>query len=239
MPSSIKKYNTVRESEFIIGIIPPWIVRWGMLVMFLLLAIFTLCSFIIRYPDIIISKVIIASRSQPYKISWYRNGPQVHKLYVKQNTIVHTGDTLITELNLADNSFITQVSPVDGRILLTHGTVENPQRSIIMVEPPDSAYDVYLDLPSRGLGNVKKGQMVLIELDAFPSAEYGKLRGQISDLIPMGFENGIRAEIKLVEGMKTTDGKEIFPQRFAQGAAEVILSDKNLFQRIFGSLLPK
>ncbi len=237
MPITTGQYQ--RESDFIIGIVPPRIARWGILVMFLLLAIFTLCSFIIQYPDVILSKVIVASRSQPYKISWYRNGPQVHKLYVKHNQSVHVGDTLITELNLVDSNFQAEISPLNGKVLLTHGTVENPQRSIIMVEPPDSSYDVYLDLPSKGLGNVRKGQMVLITLDAFPSAEYGKLKGQINDLIPMDFENGIRAEIKLVNGMVTTEGKKIFPQRFAQGTAEVILADKNLFQRMFGSLLTK
>lgn len=239
MPLSLKKYPQVRGSEFIIGIIPPWIVRWGILIMFLLLAIFLLCSVIIKYPDVIVSKVIVASRSQPYKISWYRNGPQIHKLYVTQNQMVHIGDTLITELNLVDSVFIAEICPLNGKVLLTHGTIENPQRSIIMVEPPDSSYDVYLDLSSKGLGNIKKGQSVLITLHAFPSSDYGKLEGQISDLIPMDFQNGYRAEVRLLHGMITTDGKQIFPQRFAQGDAEVILSDKNLFQRIFGSVFPK
>ena len=239
MPFPTHRYPQGQETQFIIGVIPPWIVRWGILLLFFLLAIFVLCAVIIRFPDVLTSRVIVASRSQPYKISWYRNGPQVHKLYVREYQQVRVGDTLLTELNLADNSLITQVSPLDGKVLLTHGTVDNPQRSILLIEPPDSSYDIYVDLPAKGLGNVRAGQAVLIALDAFPEAEYGKLRGIISSLIPIGYDAGMRAEVKLTEGMVTTEGKELLPQRFNQGSAEVILTDKNLFQRIFGSVLPK
>ncbi|MBS1663060.1 MAG: HlyD family efflux transporter periplasmic adaptor subunit [Bacteroidetes bacterium] len=238
MPIAAHQYNQHQDTQFIIGIIPPWIVRWGVLLLFFLLSILVVCALIIRFPDVLTSRVIVASRSQPYKISWYRNGPQVHKLFVRQNQMVHVGDTLLSELNLADSALNTQVSPLDGKILLTHGTIDNPQRSILMIEPPDSSYDIYVDLPAKGLGNVRNGQTVLIAMDAFPEAEYGRLRGRISSLIPMGYEGGMRAEVKLTDGMVTTEGKELLLQRFNQGSAEVILTDKNLLQRIFGNVLP-
>ena len=239
MPAPASQYTQNQETQFIIGVIPPWIVRRGVLLLFFLLSILVVCALIIRFPDVLTSRVIVASRSQPYKISLYRNGPQVHKLFVRQYQMVHVGDTLLTELNLADNALNTQISPLDGKVLLTHGTADNPQRSILMIEPRDSSYDIYVDLPAKGLGNVHTGQSVLIALDAFPEEEYGKLRGKISSLIPIGYESGMRAEVKLTDGMITTEGKELLPQRFNQGSAEVILTDKNLFQRIFGAVLPK
>jgi hypothetical protein len=80
-------------------------------------------------------------------------------------------------------------------------------------------------------------QKVLIKLDAFPEDDFGMLEGKINSILPVSIDGKYRAKVDLLNDLKTTENKIIPPQHFIEGRAEILLEDRNLFHRIFGSLL--
>lgn len=235
MPTSSHSINS-SEIQDIIGQIPPWTVRWGITVLSVVFLIIFFCSFHIKYPDTLPANVIISSRDQPFQVSWYRNGPHVHKLYVQENQEVQAGDTLVVEQNLVDSTLTPSLSPVSGRVIFIKGAENNPRKSTIIVYPRLTSYDVQLYLPPQGFGKVHTQQRVLIELDAYPAQDFGTIEGNIRQVLPVPVDNKYRAQVQLLQGMVTSEQKPIPPQHSYTGNAEIILENRSLFSRVFGSL---
>jgi multidrug efflux pump subunit AcrA (membrane-fusion protein) len=156
---------------------------------------------------------------------------------VKENDEVKDGDTLIAEESLIDSTITPVTTPVDGKIIFLKGTEDNPRKSTIIVNPSISNYEVELYISPKGIGKIKPMQKVLIKLDAFPEDDFGMLEGKINSILPVSIDGKYRAKVDLLNDLKTTENKVIPPQHFIEGRAEILLEDRNLFHRIFGSLL--
>lgn len=235
MPQTDYSLRSVEIQE-IIGQIPPWIIRWGITVLFVVTVVLLFCSYFIQYPDVLGAKAVISSREQPFRLSWYRNGPHVHVLYVEEGSRVKAGDTLLVEKSLVNGSRTPIVSPVDGRAAFMKGTEKNPRKSTLIVYPRLSDFQIQLYLPAKGLGKVQQGQRVLIKLDAYPAEDFGVLEGEVTSVLSVPIEDRYRVEVKLVNGMVTTTRKTIPSTHFMTGNAEIVLESRSLFRRIFGSL---
>lgn len=235
MPATDYPHRSTDIQE-IIGQIPPWTVRWGISVIFAVFLILLFCANYIRYPDVLPGNVTISTREQPFQISWYRSGPHVHRVHVREHQQVKVSDTLLTEENLLDHKVTPVLSPVAGKVIFLKGTADSPRKSSIVVYPRLTTPDVQLYLPFEGSGKVHPGQKVLIHLDAYPSDDFGVLEGQIVSLLLVQFKDKYRADVRLLDGLRTRENKVIPPQHILTGRAEVVLEDRNLFARLFGSV---
>lgn len=236
MPSADYSSSSTEIQE-IIGQIPPWTIRWGITVLFIVFGILLSCSYYVRYPDVLPATVTISARDQPFRLSWYRSGPHVHQVYVREGAQVAAGDTLLVEKSLVDGSVMPMLSPVAGKVIFLKGTEDNARKSTIIVYPPLSDFAVQAYLPARGSGKVRPGQKVLISLDAYPAEDFGVLEGQVRSVLAVPIGDKYRAEIGLTGGLRTTENKQIPPRHLMTGNAEVVLEDRNLLHRVFGSLL--
>ncbi len=81
------------EVEEIITDTPPWILRWGLTVFFLVLVSLVLFSAFIKMPDKIAGKLRIESTNQPEEIMAHSQG-KLTALFVKENSVVDSGAIL-------------------------------------------------------------------------------------------------------------------------------------------------
>lgn len=88
-------------------------------------------------------------------------------------------------------------------------------------------------IPSENAGKVKKGDKVVLKLDAYPYHEYGTVEGIIKRISEVPLENTYSIVIELPEKLSTNyDNTIIFKQRLT-ATADIITKDQSLLQRIF------
>ena len=235
MPAQEYSLKSVEIQE-IIGQIPPWTVRWGITVLFVVFLILLFCSYYIQYPDVLAAKAVISAKEQPFRLSWYRSGPHVHQVYAREGQWVRAGDTLLVEKSLVNGAVTPILSPVAGRAILIKGTEDNPRKSTMIVYPALSQFEVQLYMPMQGSGKVRPGQPVLIRLDAYPAADFGVLEGTVASVLPVSIDDKHRVQVRLTRGLVTAVNRKIPPRHVMNGSAEIVLENRNLFNRLFGSL---
>jgi len=85
----------LRSEEFqeVLGIVPPWILRWGITVFAVIVIVLLIGSAIIKYPDVIPTQIVLTGSTPPATIVAHASG-KLKELYVKDNQSVKTGDYL-------------------------------------------------------------------------------------------------------------------------------------------------
>jgi len=85
----------LRSEEFqeVLGAVPPWILRWGITVLAVVIVILLIGSAIIKYPDVIPAQVVLTGSIPPATIVAHASG-KLKELYVSDNQKVKTGDYL-------------------------------------------------------------------------------------------------------------------------------------------------
>lgn len=92
-------------------------------------------------------------------------------------------------------------------------------------------------IPSSGAGKIKEGQTVNIKLHSFPYMEYGFLQGEVKNMSLVPNNNNLYiVNIKLLNGLKSTIGKNIDFRGELIGQAEILTDDLSLAQRIMSPL---
>lgn len=87
----------VRE---IIGREPNWIVRWGITVVFITVGFLLLATWIIKYPEIITTRITITTSNPPIKVVSRTSG-KIVSFFVGENDTVDAGQTLALLENTA------------------------------------------------------------------------------------------------------------------------------------------
>jgi HlyD family secretion protein len=85
----------LRSEEFqeVLGRVPSWILRWGISVLAVIIAILLTGSAIIKYPDVIPAQIVLTGSTPPAAIVAHASGKIKH-LYVNDNQEIKTGDYL-------------------------------------------------------------------------------------------------------------------------------------------------
>ena len=81
------------EVQEILGRIPHWIIRWGITVIFLTMAVILAGSWFFQYPDIIESSLVVTTTHPPASIVARTNG-KLDRLFVEDQQQVKQGDVL-------------------------------------------------------------------------------------------------------------------------------------------------
>jgi len=225
----------------LVGSVPSWIIRWGITVLFSVAVLGMLISSLIRYPDTLRAEVIMQAVNQPGKVTIRRTDENAHlefKYVIKNGDEVRPGDTLLTRYDPKLGKSYYTITPMEGKIYITKGVDEkNTLDQIIWVVPKSSKAEIKIRYANKGAGNVKVGQAVRIELSDFPSNEYGFLEGRIASILPVQMDGKHQATIELAgKKILTSENKEIPILPVMEGDGEILLNDRSIFQRIFGSV---
>lgn len=84
------------EVQEILSHVPNWMIRWGITLIFILILLGLLLSYIVKYPDIVEGQVVLTTEQPPSRLVSRTNG-YINKLYVPNDSAVQKGD-LIAEI---------------------------------------------------------------------------------------------------------------------------------------------
>ena len=85
----------LRSEEFqeVLGSIPHWILRWGISLIAVIVALLLAGSAVIKYPDIIPAQIVLTGSIPPAAVTARASG-KLNQLFVQDNQVVGTGDYL-------------------------------------------------------------------------------------------------------------------------------------------------
>ena len=122
------------EVQEILGTPPKWIVRWGTLVVFIVIGIMGVVSYVIKYPEIITAEIVITTAIPPESVNAQMSG-QLSEILVEDRGLVEkdqlvaimqspadfddvqTLEFSVGELQVMDESEILEFSPDRGLML--------------------------------------------------------------------------------------------------------------------------
>ena len=113
----------LRSEEFqeVLGTVPPWILRWGITIMAVVVVILLIGSAVVKYPDVIPAQVVLTGSTPPATIVAHASG-KIKELYVADNQEVKTGEYLAvidnparTEDVLELKEYLTSPNPSKGK----------------------------------------------------------------------------------------------------------------------------
>lgn len=147
------------EVQEILGIIPPWILRWGISTLSIIVGILLLGSWFFKYPDTIEARMILTSEIPPANIVPKTNG-RINELFVKNNQHVKKQEYLaVLENPAATNDMILLKHSLE-KFIQKSDTTSSFLQEELQLGTVQAAFAIFI----RALNNYKK----FIELDYYP-----------------------------------------------------------------------
>jgi len=73
---------------------PHWMFRWGNMIIFIILVMILVMSYMIKYPEFVPSPIIVTSQNPPEKIE-ARSNSKIEKIFIKDHQKVKNGDIMV------------------------------------------------------------------------------------------------------------------------------------------------
>lgn len=137
-------------------------------------------------------------------------------------------------------------APASGRIVFSEiwsdfqSVTEGDIMMTIDPEAADQAISVRARLPVAKSGKVRKGQEVLLRLQAYPYKEFGVLEGEIAEVAPLpepGATPFYRLQISLQADSLFTTSDQLIPfTQEMQATARIITEDRSFLGRVLDEL---
>lgn len=133
------------------------------------------------------------------------------------------------------------ISPANGILSYQHVWQENQEIasgekvfSIVAAQPGDIMGRV--SLPAAGIGKVKVGQRVNIQITGYPYMEFGYLTGQVLSVSMLANEEMYTASISLPQDLTTSYNRKLTFTGELTGTAEIMTDERSLTSRLFTPL---
>ncbi len=98
-----------QEVQELLGLVPRWIIRWGTIIIILVLALLFVLSKSITFPDIIGSQIHLTANIPPAELKAYAEGT-IKKIYVEDQQQVHKNQLLAVIHSSADYNDVLMLS---------------------------------------------------------------------------------------------------------------------------------
>ena len=92
-------------------------------------------------------------------------------------------------------------------------------------------------IPARGAGNLKLGQKAWVELESYPSNQYGLILGKVSDISSVPLENKYKVIIEIPVEMKTNFKIEIPKRQLLSAQVSIHTKEFSLIERLFQEVI--
>ncbi len=129
-------FRLAGDTDEIIGRTPSWIIRWGTALVILVFGLILFASWIFRYPDRIVSGIVVTSENPPAPVLARVNGKIAH-MGVREKQWVSTGELLAVLQNPSDyRQVLSLYSNLDSFLLhptkgnLLHASLFNEYYSL-------------------------------------------------------------------------------------------------------------
>jgi HlyD family secretion protein len=149
-------------------------------------------------------------------------------------------------ISLWKNKYIV-FSPMDGELIwqtdISEGKYLSPSKQIATIIPENVKQRIVAVCltPVTGSGRIEKGNIVKIELDAFPFEEFGKLEGVVESISPLPISDRnehffYQVMVELPNTLISNYAIEIPFQQNLTGRALILTKKRTLFNKIFEGL---
>jgi multidrug resistance efflux pump len=145
-PSSTKIELQSNEVEDMLGRVPGWITRNGIILFLFLLALLIFGSWVFRYPDIKRARILVTSVNPPADLEARTNG-KITRLFVNDNQTVRAGDVLAMIENPADYEDVIELKAGLGfldTIPIDEVKEELPELNNAQLGTIQTAYSIFL-----------------------------------------------------------------------------------------------
>lgn len=119
---------------------------------------------------------------------------------------------------------------------LQEGRYYSANKLLGYINPATADYYAEVYLPQNNFGKVQKNQRVQLRFDAYPYNEFGFVNGQLSYITDFATDSGFLAQIKLPQGLLTSQHKKLHYRNGLKADARIITKDMRLFNRLFYDL---
>src|SRR5690606_7016592 len=87
---------------------PHWMIRWGNTIIFIILLLILIMSYIIKYPEFIPAPIIVTSQNPPEKLE-ARTNSKIEKIFIENNQEVKKGQILMIMQSTANYSDVLEL----------------------------------------------------------------------------------------------------------------------------------
>jgi multidrug resistance efflux pump len=119
------------EIQEILGVVPPWVIRWGSLTLALVFVGLLAGTVWFKYPDRINSQITLTSQNPPVVMNARQTG-RIELLTVQDTNLVRTGQLLAV---LESSARYTDVLEVDSLMNFKRNLLRNPDSILAFVFP--------------------------------------------------------------------------------------------------------
>ncbi|MBP7272391.1 MAG: HlyD family efflux transporter periplasmic adaptor subunit [Saprospiraceae bacterium] len=132
-------------------------------------------------------------------------------------------------------------SPVDGIVSFNKINSYNQfakTDEILFVLIPDvqASLIAFGNLNLKSSGSLNVGQKVIIDIENYPTAQFGSIEGKVKDYSIIPNNGSYLVTISLPQVLKTSQGKVLPQRQRMKGVAAIYTQEYNLLQRIFHNL---
>jgi multidrug resistance efflux pump len=220
---------TNNEVKDILGTPPKWILRWGSLVLLLIMLIMVAGLLFIRRPEIIEGTVIVTPVKDQVQIVVPLNAT-IDSVFVKDGALVNGGDSVLTYRKSA--KLYTVTAPEAGTIsieqLLAKGSVIDQDSAVINIDPAGQTYFVKGIFPGSAVNKIRPGQEIGINIDGYPKEDFGSLAATVINKPLEDSLYNTLINIKLNKNTTTEYGKRLPIRTLARGTGYMVISNERL-----------
>ncbi len=126
MPIEDKIEQIKERSEYtveMLGKTPPFLIRAGMYIFFIFIAVIFVLCFFIKYPDVVVGRIVLTSQNPTVRVIWPISG-KIARIYAKDKDLVKKDSILVVVENTANledvyllKKFIIDVQNTDPALL--------------------------------------------------------------------------------------------------------------------------
>ena len=132
------------EVQDVLESVPHWMIRYGNIVLLILIVMLLFISWFVKYPDIITSEAVVTTQLSPQK-KYIQMPGKLDTLFVKDNQMVEKGEVLAILENPAIYDHIKQLKSIIDTIQLSNKNFSFPleELPILFLGDIDSEYALF------------------------------------------------------------------------------------------------
>ena len=127
------------------------------------------------------------------------------------------------------------ISPISGTLSFNQAwkphQFVNANDTLFTIIPKDQKMDGWMNVSSQGVGKIKPGQKVQIELVNYPAVEYGLFEGVVKSINSVPDKHGYLVKLALPNELTSSYGVELAGHAYLEGSARIITRPRRLLSR--------
>lgn len=232
------------EVREIIGKVPPWILRFGTILLLLAITLVVWAGWMIKLPEVLDVPFTFVPAVPTQQLNTGADGT-ITRVLVGDGQPVKKGQVLADFCNRAVGdtpqhwrSIYPITAPFEGTILFLsplHDQQDVPAGfALFSLTPAPAGLAGQVKIPANDLGQVKIGQDVLLEFNGYPYRQFGYVQGRITSVSGTpGPDGAFVAGVALPGGLQTSLHRRLPWHGDMTATAEIITRDVRLLERFW------